>query len=70
VLCYYLVARCGHDEVMQDVLGLKVSQFNGIMGDGGESAADKVLAEQAARDHLIKVVERLRSTHPTEVKSP
>lgn len=33
VLCYYLVAEEGTDETIQEYLGLKVSQFQGIMKD-------------------------------------
>ena len=33
LLCYYLVAPQGSDAVMQEALGLKVSQFVGLMGD-------------------------------------
>lgn len=33
LLCYYLVSSRGSDAVMQDALGLKVSQFMGLMGE-------------------------------------
>lgn len=60
LLCYYLVAEEGTDETMQEFLGLKVSQFVGIMGDRPETEEDKMLAQQKATEHMNKIVERLR----------
>ncbi|MBO5502244.1 MAG: DEAD/DEAH box helicase [Clostridia bacterium] len=37
ILCYYLVSSEGSDQDMQDALGLKVSQFVGLMGDTPQS---------------------------------
>jgi SWI/SNF-related matrix-associated actin-dependent regulator 1 of chromatin subfamily A len=60
ILCYYLVAEEGTDETIQEFLGLKVSQFVGIMGDRPESEEDKMLAQNKATEHMNKIVERLR----------
>ena len=60
ILCYYLVADEGTDEVIQEFLGLKVSQFVGIMGDKPETEEDKVLAQQKATEHMNKIVQKLR----------
>jgi len=59
ILCYYLVASTGSDEVMQDALGIKVGQFTGLMGDEGESEADRDLARRAAEAKLGALVERM-----------
>lgn len=56
VICYYLHAATGSDQTIMDALGIKVGQFKGIMGDAAETQADRDLAEQAARDHLDRVV--------------
>jgi hypothetical protein len=45
---------------MTEALGLKVSQFLGLMGEKGETEEDKVLAQAEAGKHMAKVVERLR----------
>ncbi len=60
VLCYYLVAEEGTDEVIQEFLGLKVSQFTGIMGDQVETEEDRAIAQVVATEHMSKVVEKLR----------
>ena len=60
VLCYYLVAEEGTDEVIQEFLGLKISQFNGIMGDKGESEEDKAIAQTVATEQMNKVVQKLK----------
>jgi SNF2 family DNA or RNA helicase len=62
VLCYYLVAEEGTDEVIQEFLGLKVSQFNGIMGDKTETEEDKAIAQAVATEHMSKVVQKLKTT--------
>lgn len=61
VLCYYLVAEEGTDEVIQEFLGLKVSQFNGIMGDSTETEEEKDLAQAVATEHMSRVVQKLKS---------
>jgi SNF2 family DNA or RNA helicase len=60
ILCYYLVAEEGTDETIQEFLGLKVSQFVGIMGDKAETEEDKMLAQGKATEHMNKIVERLK----------
>lgn len=61
ILCYYLVAEEGTDETIQEFLGLKVSQFTGIMGDASETEEDKILAQKAAKDHMNSILQRLRN---------
>ena len=60
ILSYYLVAEEGTDETIQEFLGLKVSQFIGIMGDKAETEQDKMLAQQKATEHMNKIVEKLK----------
>lgn len=60
VLCYYLVSENGTDPEMQEALGLKVSQFIGLMGDDPESAEDRALSTQASTSHMQRVLEKLR----------
>ncbi|MGN0793306.1 MAG: DEAD/DEAH box helicase [Aristaeellaceae bacterium] len=52
LLCYYLVAPQGSDAVMQEALGLKVSQFVGLMGDTPVSPAESAAAASQARRHV------------------
>ena len=59
ILCYYLVSAGGSDQEMQDALGLKVSQFVGLMGDTPQSQTDALMAAQEARQYIEKLVERL-----------
>lgn len=61
ILCYYLVAEEGTDEVIQEFLGLKVAQFVGIMGDREETEEEKAIAQAVATEHMAKVVEKLKS---------
>lgn len=61
ILCYYLVANEGTDEEIQEHLGLKVSQFVGIMGDKAESEEDKNISQNVATEHMNKIIEKLRS---------
>ena len=49
----------GSDREMQDALGLKVSQFVGLMGDTPQSEADALLGAQEARQHVERLVQRL-----------
>lgn len=60
ILCYYLVSPRGADQDMQEALGLKVSQFIGIMGDKPQTEEDRLLAQSEAHQHMERVVERLR----------
>ena len=59
ILCYYLVSQGGSDQEMQDALGLKVSQFVGLMGDTPQSETDALLGAQEARQHVERLVQRL-----------
>ena len=59
VLCYYLVASEGSDQDMQDALGLKVSQFVGLMGDAPQEQADVLNSAQEARSYVERLVKRL-----------
>lgn len=52
LLCYYLVAPQGSDAVMQEALGLKVSQFVGLMGDVVPSQEGMQQSAHAARKHV------------------
>jgi SNF2 family DNA or RNA helicase len=63
VLCYYLVAEEGTDETIQEFLGLKVSQFIGIMGDKAETEEDRMIAQRVATEHMTKIVEKLKNTN-------
>ncbi len=58
LLCYYLVSPGGCDQDMQEALGLKVSQFIGLMGD--EAQSTQVLLENAnhARTHVESLINR------------
>jgi len=60
LLCYYLVAEEGTDEIMQEFLGFKISQFVGIMGDRPETEEDRMLAQGKATEHMNKIVEKLK----------
>ncbi len=59
LLCYYLVSPRGSDQDMQEALGLKVSQFLGIMGDQPLGIAQQTQQETLARAHIRSLVERL-----------
>ena len=63
VLCYYLVSPAGSDSEMQDALGLKVSQFVGIMGDVVPSNEDVLASQNEAREHIKKMVRALEETY-------
>ena len=58
LLCYYLVSSGGSDAVMQDALGLKVSQFMGLMGELPQSEADVALSFSLARRHVEDMLRR------------
>jgi len=60
VLCYYLVSEGGMDEAIQETLGLKVSQFIGLMGDRPETQEDRMIAQTAAGEHMNRVIEKLK----------
>ena len=61
VLCYYLVCEGGTDEAIQDALGIKVSQFLGLMGDKVEGQEDRIIAQTAAGEHMNSVIEKLKA---------
>lgn len=61
ILCYYLVAEEGTDEAIQEFLGLKIEQFNGIVGDAGETQEDKEMAQVAASEHMKKIIDKLKT---------
>ena len=58
LLCYYLVSPGGSDSQMQDALGLKVSQFLGLMGEAPQSEMDAAMAANQARAHVENMVRR------------
>lgn len=60
VLAYYLVSDTGSDEDVQEALGLKVSQFTGLMGDIPEKEEDKILNTIAVTEHMNNIVQRLQ----------
>ena len=59
LLCYYLVSPQGSDAVMQEALGLKVSQFVGLMGDTPASPAETAAAASQARRHVEQLVKQM-----------
>lgn len=61
LLCYYLVAPQGSDAVMQETLGLKVSQFMGLMGDAPATAEQTARGEHQARRHVEMIAEQIRT---------
>lgn len=58
LLCYYLVSPRGSDQDMQEALGLKVSQFLGIMGDAPLGLAQQEQQESQARAHIRSLAAR------------
>jgi superfamily II DNA or RNA helicase len=56
LLCYYLVAPRGSDQDMREALGLKVSQFQLLMGDQAESQDHAAAGANFARRHVEKLV--------------
>jgi len=66
ILCYYLVADTGTDEVMQEALGLKIGQFIGLMGDQASTESDKEDALRTAEKHIDKVIAKLTARRPVE----
>lgn len=61
MVCYYLVSRTGYDGVVMDALGIKIGQFVGIMGDEAESEADKMKSQQAASEHMKKIIKAVQA---------
>ncbi len=61
LLCYYLVAPQGSDAVMQEALGLKVSQFVGLMGDAPASPQQVEQLANQARQHVEQLAAQMLS---------
>lgn len=61
LLCYYLVSPRGSDQDMQEALGLKVSQFLGIMGDAQQSPDEEQRLTTQARAHIESLMRRLEA---------
>ena len=59
LLCYYLVSPRGSDQDMQEALGLKVSQFVGIMGDTPAEPLQQAQQAHQARAHIRALLARL-----------
>lgn len=60
VLCYYLTCGAGTDQHMLETLGLKTSQFVGIMGDKGETEKDKMLAQVDTKKHMQGIIKLIQ----------
>ena len=61
LLCYYLVAPQGSDAAMQEALGLKVSQFVGLMGDAPATQAETAEAAHQARKHVEMIAAQMEA---------
>ncbi|MBQ8202598.1 MAG: DEAD/DEAH box helicase [Clostridia bacterium] len=61
LLCYYLVAPQGSDAAMQEALGLKVSQFVGLMGDTPVTPAESAAAASQARRHVEMIAAQMEA---------
>ena len=59
ILCYYLVAKGGSDQDVQDALGLKVSQFVALMGDQPQTQDEWNASTQYAQQYAERLVQRL-----------
>ena len=59
LLCYYLVSPRGSDAQMQEALGLKVSQFQLLMGDRPQGEKESAAGANYARQHVESLVKRL-----------
>ena len=60
LLCYYLVSPRGSDQEMQEALGLKVSQFLGLMGDTPQTEAQSAAGANYARMHVERLVAQMK----------
>ena len=56
LLCYYLVSPRGSDADIQERLGLKVSQFLGLMGQAAPSATEDAQSASIARQHVERLI--------------
>ena len=61
LLCYYLVSPRGSDQDMQEALGLKVSQFLGIMGDEAPDPLSQQESVSLARAHIRRLLSRVEA---------
>jgi SWI/SNF-related matrix-associated actin-dependent regulator of chromatin subfamily A-like protein 1 len=59
LLCYYLVSPRGSDADIQDALGLKVSQFLGLMGETPQSSAEAAVSAGVARRHVERLISHM-----------
>lgn len=59
--CYYLVAKNTYDSVVMEVLGLKVGQFCGLMGEEEKPADEPAVSQR----HLEMLIDRLRKDTKT-----
>ncbi len=59
LLCYYLVSPQGSDAAMQEALGLKVSQFVGLMGDTPLSQEESAESTRQARRHVEMIAAQM-----------
>jgi len=57
LLCYYLVSPQGSDADIQEALGLKVSQFLGLMGEEAQPPALMQAGADFARRHVEKMLQ-------------
>ena len=62
LLCYYLVAKEGSDADIQDALGLKVSQFMGLMGEKPADEVRETNLANLARNHAMRIIEKYLSS--------
>lgn len=58
LLCYYLVSPGGSDADIQEHLGLKVSQFMGLMGEAPQGLEIEAQNAAFARKHVEKLLSR------------
>ena len=58
LLCYYLVSPGGSDADIREHLGLKVSQFLGLMGEAPQSSGEEAEGSSVARAHVQRLLER------------
>ncbi len=65
LLCYYLVSPEGSDADIQEALGLKVSQFLGLMGEK-PPGSEVSLSSSYARTHVEKLIQRYVSDSETQ----
>mgnify|MGYP000853091481 CR=1 FL=1 len=65
LLCYYLVSPEGSDADIQEALGLKVSQFLGLMGERPQGSEEVLQGAGYARAHVEKLMQRWLSARDT-----